>query len=323
LSIRLGTEETIMKAVRFHEYGGVETLRYEDVEQPTPGPGQVLVRVAATTFNPVDATIRSGAVEQVFPVTLPHTPGLDLSGTITEVGAGVQGLAVGDKVVGFLPMTAPGAAADYVVAPAEVLAPAPTHIPLADAAALPVAGLTAYQALFEQGGLKAGQRILVNGAGGGVGSQVVQLAKRAGATVIATASARSAEAVGANGADVVVDYTATPVAEAVTEPVDLVVNLVPGAPADIGRLTSLVVDGGSAVTLAPIPLDDDPDRGVRWTFFNVRSDATQLAELAGMVDKGELTLDIGGRYPLADSAAVQADGQAGKLRGRVLLIPAG
>ncbi|HEX3811697.1 MAG TPA: NADP-dependent oxidoreductase [Mycobacteriales bacterium] len=312
-----------MKAVRFHEYGGVETLRYEDVEQPTPGPGQVLVRVAATTFNPVDATIRSGVVEQIFPVSLPHTPGLDLSGTIAELGAGVQGLAVGDKVVGFLPMTAPGAAADYVVAPAEVLAPAPTTIPLADAAALPVAGLTAYQALFEQGGLKAGQRILVNGAGGGVGSQVVQLAKQAGATVIATASARSADAVKANGADVVVDYTATPVAQAVTEPVDLVVNLVPGAPADIGQLTRLVVDGGAAVTLAPIPLDDDPDRGVRWAFFNVRSDAAQLAELAGMVDKGELTLDIGGRYPIADSAAVQADGQAGKLRGRVLLIPAG
>src|SRR6187551_3741154 len=126
-----------MKAVRFHEYGGPDVLRYEDVEQPVAGAGQVLIRVAATSFNGVDGNIRAGFMQGPIPVTLPHTPGIDVSGTVAALGTGVTGFEVGDPVVGFLPMTGDGAAAEYVVAPAEILAPAPTGVPLADAAALP------------------------------------------------------------------------------------------------------------------------------------------------------------------------------------------
>ena len=184
-----------MKAVRFHEYGDPSVLRYEDVEQPVPGAGQVLIKVAATTFNGVDGNIRAGFMQGPIPVTLPHTPGIDVSGTVASLGDGVEGFEVGDQVVGFLPMTDDGAAAQYVVAPAEILAPAPTSIALADAAALPIVGLTAWQALFEHAKLAAGQRALINGAGGAVGGYAVQLAKNAGAYVIATASPSSGDRV--------------------------------------------------------------------------------------------------------------------------------
>ena len=195
-----------MKAICFHEYGGPEVLRYEDVHRPHPAAGQVLVRFAATSFNPVDVTIRAGFLREVIPVALPHTPGIDVAGTVTELGEDVAGWSVNDAVIGFLPMDEDGAAAEFVLAPAEVLTAAPTAILLADAA-LPVTSLTAWQALFEHADLKAGQRVLVNGAGGAVCGYAVQLAKRAGATVIATASERSKDAVGAFGADQVVDYT--------------------------------------------------------------------------------------------------------------------
>src|SRR5947209_1824603 len=135
-----------MKAVRFHEYGGPEVLRYEDAEQPVPGPREVRVRIAASAFNPVDDGIRGGYLREAFPVTLPHIPGIEVAGTVDATGEDVTEVRVGDDVVGFLPMVADGAAAEYVVAPAEVLTAAPTSISLADAAALPMVGLTAWQA---------------------------------------------------------------------------------------------------------------------------------------------------------------------------------
>ena len=200
-----------MKAVRFHAYGDPDVLRYEDAEQPVPGAGEVLIRVAATAFNPVDANIRAGFMQGPIPVTLPHTPGYDVSGTVDALGEGVDSVAVGDAVVGFLPMVADGASAEYVLAPAEILTAAPASVPLPDAAALPSVGLTAWQALFELGELKAGQRVLINGAGGAVGGYAVQLAKHAGAHVIATASPRSRERVRTAGADELIDHTAAAV----------------------------------------------------------------------------------------------------------------
>src|ERR671927_210682 len=198
---------TVMKAVRFSEFGGPEVLRYEDVALPEPGAGQVRIRVAGTSFNGVDGNIRGGFMQGPIPVELPHTPGLDVAGTVDALGEGVEGFAGGDAVVAFLPMTAPGAAAEFVIAPAEVLAAAPTSIPLPDAAALPMVGLTARQALFDDAAVTAGQRVLINGAGGAVGGYAVQLAKLAGAHVIATASARSSERVRSAGADEVINHT--------------------------------------------------------------------------------------------------------------------
>src|SRR4051794_26166477 len=182
-----------MKAALYHRYGDSDVLRYDDVAQPAPGAGQVLVKVAGTSFNPVDAGIRGGYLSDVFPITFPHVPGIDVAGTIAELGDGVDGWRVGDAVVGLLPMATPGAAAEYVLAPAEALAAAPKSLPLADSAALPTVGLRPGEALFGVAGLRAGQTILINGAGGAVGGYAVQLAKQAGAEVSATPKAATAD----------------------------------------------------------------------------------------------------------------------------------
>lgn len=310
-----------MKAVRFHEYGDPTVLRYEDAEQPVPAAGQVRVRVAATSFNSVDGNIRGGFMRDPIPVVLPHTPGLDVAGTVDALGDGVDGFQVGDQVIGFLPMDRDGAAAEFVLAPADVLTAAPRSVPLADAAALPVVGLTARQALFDHGQLRSGQRVLINGAGGAVGGYAVQLAKGAGAHVIATASTRSGDAVKAAGADEVVDHTATPVTAAVTEPVDLVLNLAPVDPAELAALVTLVRPGGAVVnTTVWMPAPSDEARGVRGIDLYVRSDAGQLAELVGQVDRGELRIDVAERVPLAELAALHARAAEGAVHGKVVVV---
>jgi NADPH:quinone reductase-like Zn-dependent oxidoreductase len=311
-----------MKAVRFHEYGEPDVLRYEDVPRPVPGAGEVLLRVVATAFNPVDANIRAGFMQGPIPVTLPHTLGYDVAGTVEALGDGVDGVAVGDAVVGLLPMVADGAAADYVVAPTEVLVPAPSSVPLADAAALPSVGLTAWQALFQIGELAGGQRVLVNGAGGAVGGYAVQLAKRAGAHVIATASPRSGERVRARGADEVIDHTGSDLAAAVSEPVQVLVNLAPIDPAQLAALVALVAPGGIVVnTTVWMPAPSDPARGVRGVDVFVRSDPEQLARLVDLVDRGELRIDIAQRVTLAELPAVHVQAAAGTLTGKVIVLP--
>src|SRR3954449_4247236 len=295
----------VMKAVRFHDYGDADVLRYEDVEQPVPGTGEVRVHVAATTFNPVDDGIRGGYLQGPFPVTLPHIPGIDVAGTVDSLGEGVENVAVGDAVIGFLPMTEDGAAAEYAIAPAEILAPAPSTIPLTDAAALPMVGLTAWQALFDDAGLAAGQRVLINGAGGAVGAYAVQLAKHAGAHVIATASPRSSERVASAGADEVIDHTTNQVT--VDEPVDVLLNFARVAPEELAALAGLVRDGGVVVNTVPtIETPADEERGVRAVGVFVRSDAEQLSRLVALVDGGELRVDVAERVPLAELPALHA-----------------
>ncbi|NMO88392.1 NADP-dependent oxidoreductase [Actinomycetospora sp. TBRC 11914] len=312
-----------MKAVRFHEYGEPDVLRYEDVAQPVPGAGEVRVRVAATTFNLVDDGIRGGWLREAFPVTLPHTPGIEVAGTVDALGEGVAGPAVGDEVIGFLPMVPDGAAAEYVVAPADVLTAAPRSIPLSDAAALPMVGLTAWQAVVEDAKLTAGQRVLINGAGGAVGGYAVQLAKHAGAYVVATGSPRTAERLRSAGADEVVDHTTTDVVAAVTEPVDVLLNLASITPEQLSALAGRVRDGGVVVNTVPrTPAPADEARGVRAVDVFVRDDAETLARLVGMVDRGELRVDVDRRVPLPDLPAVHAEAAAGTLRGKVVVLPA-
>jgi NADPH:quinone reductase-like Zn-dependent oxidoreductase len=310
-----------MKAMRYHSYGDSDVLVYEDADRPVAGTGQVVVRVAGTAFNPVDVPIRAGFLPQVFPVAFPHVPNFDVAGVITEVGEEVSGWTAGDAVVAFLPMTAPGAAAEYVAAPAGALAAAPRTVELADAAALPSAGLTAWQSLFEHAGLKAGQSVLINGAGGAVGGYAVQLAAQAGATVTATASARSLDRLRSYGADRVVDYTATPVLQAVTgQQFDVVLNLVRTSPEETAQLVGPVADGGAFVsTTTPGP--EDAGRGVRTVRVFARSDAAQLAELVNFVDAGDLQIEVAARRPLTDLAAVHDEAAAGRLAGKTVLTP--
>ncbi|GAA1458504.1 NADP-dependent oxidoreductase [Williamsia maris] len=310
-----------MRAVRFHEYGGPEVLREEEVERPEPGAGQVRIRVAGTAFNSVDGNIRAGFMQDPMPLALPHIPGVDVAGTVDALGDGVDDLAVGDHVVGFLPFVDDGAAAEFVLAPAEILASAPTTIPLADAAALPVVGLTAWQALFDHADLQSGQRILINGAGGAVGGYAVQLAKSAGAHVIATAGPKSRARVEAAGPDEIVDHTTTDVVDAVTQPVDVLLNLASIDPDRFAALAELVGEGGVVVnTTVWMPAPSDADRGVRGIDLYVRSDEEQLAELAARVDRGELTVDVAERVSLTELADVHTRAAQGAVSGKIVVV---
>jgi NADPH:quinone reductase-like Zn-dependent oxidoreductase len=310
-----------MKAVRYHSYGDSGVLVYEEADRPVAGPGQVVLKVVGTAFNPLDVAIRAGFVQQAFPVAFPHIPNYDVAGVITEVGEGVSGWSAGDAVVAFLPVTAPGAAAEYAAAPAVALAAAPRAVELADAAALPSAGLTAWQSLFEHAGLKATQSVLVNGAGGAVGGYAVQLARQAGATVTATASSRSVGRVRSYGADRIIDYTATPLPQAVAgQQFDVVLNLARTDPRETAQLAALAADGGAFVSTT-FPDFDDAGRGVRTVKVFARSDAAQLAELVTRADAGELKIDAAARRPLTDLAAVHDEAVAGRLPGKTILIP--
>ena len=310
-----------MKAVRYHSYGDSSVLVYEDTDRPVAGAGQAVVKVAGAAFNPLDVAIRAGFVQQVFPVAFPHIPNYDVAGVITAVDEGVSGWSMGDAVVAFLPVTAPGAAAEYAAVPAGALAAAPRAVELADAAALPSAGLTAWQSLFEHAGLNAGQSVLINGAGGAVGGHAVQLAKQAGATVTATASARSTGRIRSYGADQIIDYTATPLPHVVAgQRFDVVLNLVRTSPEQTARLAGLTADGGAFVSTT-FPDLDDAGRGVRVVSVFARSDAAQLAELIARVDAGALQIDVAQRRPLTDLAAVHDEAAAGRLSGKTVLIP--
>ncbi len=310
-----------MRAVRYHRYGDSDVLQYEDIERPAPGRGQVVVKVAATSFNPVDAGIRGGYLSEVYAIAFPHIPGVDVAGTVSDIGAGVHGWDVGDEVVGMLPLDADGAAAEYVIAPADVLTAAPKSVPLADSAALPTVGLTAWQALFEVASLTAGQTILINGAGGAVGGYAVQLAKQADAVVTATASTRSADRLRQYGADRIVDYidyATTPLVAGA--PFDVVLNLVSTSSDDTAALVSLVADGGFYVGTMTSG-QDGAGRRVRAQRVFVRSDAVQLANLVNLVDAGALSIDVADRRPLADVAAVHDDSDANRLPGKTILVP--
>ncbi|NQX16700.1 NADP-dependent oxidoreductase [Rathayibacter sp. VKM Ac-2857] len=308
-----------MQAVRFHEVGGPEVLVKEEIPVPVPGAGQVRLRIAASAFNAADAGMRGGFLP--IPVELPHVPGYDVSGTIDAVGDGVEGVAVGEAVVAFLPMERDGGAAEYVLAPAEAVVAAPSSLPLADAAALPSVALTAWQALFDDGRLVAGQRVLVVGAGGVVGKYAVQLAKRAGVHVIATASPRSIDAVRAAGADEIIDHTATDVLAALGEQVDVLLNLAPLEPERFAASVAAVRDGGVVVsTTAFLTTPGDDSRGVRAATVFVLPNRDRLAELVALVDAGELTVEVTRRVPLAELAAIHAEAAEGRITGKVIVL---
>lgn len=289
-----------MRAARIHEYGGPAVIRIDDIAPPVPGPGEVLIRVAATSLNPTETALRSGRLAAMFALDLPVTLGWDVAGTVD-----------GEPVVGMLDA---GAAAEFAVAPTAALVPAPATVPLADAAALPLAGMTAWQAVFEHARIKPGERVLVNGAGGGIGGFAVQLARYAGAYVLATASPRSAPAVRGFGADEVLDYTAGPLA--VGEPVDAVVNCAAIPPAAAAALVPLVRPGGRVVTVAtPIEASD----GVSAWHMVVRNDPADLAALVKLVDAGAVRLDITGRRRLADLPELHRLSEAGDIHGKVIV----
>jgi len=305
-----------MKAMRIHQYGDPSVIRHDDVPRPVPGAGQVLVEIAATSFNPFEIGLRRGLLHSVFPLDLPYTLGSDVAGVVVEAGAAVRTPAVGDRVVGRLDG---GAAAEYAVAGPERLVPAPSALPLAHAAALPVAGVTAWEAVFVHADITAGQRVLINGTGS-IGGFAVQLAKQAGAHVVATAGPARLDAVRRLGADQVVDYTSTSLAEALDEPVDVLFNFAAVEPAPAARLVPLIRPGGALVS-ATVEVEHLAGPRLRATRFVVSDDTDHLAALVKLIDAGLLRVDVAASRPLAELAAVHREAEAGRLPGKTILTP--
>ncbi|TMK26108.1 MAG: NADP-dependent oxidoreductase [Actinobacteria bacterium] len=297
-----------MRAVVIHETGGPEVLKLEDIPAPEPQDGQALVRVHAASVNPIDWKNRSGAR----PAQLPAILGNDISGTVEVSRAGE--LAEGDDVFGF---ALSGGYAEYALSTPGALARKPPGITHAQAAALPVAGLTAWQALFDRGGLAEGQTALIAGAAGGVGHLAVQFAKRAGARVIGTGSSRNREFVLGLGADEYVDYTKQDVRDAVSD-VDVAFDTVGGQTTE--TLVPVVREGGVLVTIAAAPPEDAASaRGVRAELLIMSPSPEQLARIAAMVEGGDVRIELAEVLDLAEVRRAHELSQSGHTRGKIVL----
>jgi NADPH:quinone reductase-like Zn-dependent oxidoreductase len=312
-----------MKAVRIHTYGSQEVVRHEEVSVPVPAADEVLVRVHAASVNPVDWKTRSGGgqadkIGERFPIVL----GWDVSGTVEELGSGVvdpddDGWAVGDEVFGLLRFPQPGQTyAEYVAAPAHELAPKPSRLSHVEAAAMPLAVLTAWQALFETGALEAGHTALVHAAAGGVGHLAVQLARWKGAGVVGTASGDNADFLRSLGA-APVDYTRERFEDVVSE-VDLALVAVNGDVTD--RSLGVVRRGGVLVSIRSEPSQEEAERlGVRAERVLVRPHGGQLAEISSLVDAGHVRPEVAAEFPLEEVDQAFELSESGHVRGKVVL----
>jgi NADPH:quinone reductase-like Zn-dependent oxidoreductase len=303
-----------MQAVRFHEYGASDVLRVETAPRPEPGEGELVVRVHSAGVNPIDWKYRAGYLREFMPLELPHIPGFDLSGTVVEVGAGVSDFSTGDEVFG----RGSGTYAEYAVAPATTLAPKPAALSFDQAATLAIGGVTAWASLFEAAKLEPGQRLLVHGGAGGVGSFAVQLGRWKGAHVIATASTGNLDLVRRLGADEVIDYTAVRFEDELHD-LDVVLDTVGGEVTD--RSWGVLRPGGMLVVIAGTPdTDTAAARGVR-TSGTQAPEVTSpiLAKLAALVESGELDPQVGETFALADAARAHAASETGHGHGRIVL----
>jgi NADPH:quinone reductase-like Zn-dependent oxidoreductase len=306
-----------VKAVRVHRFGPPDVITFEDVERPIPGAGEVLVRVKAAGVGPWDAWIRAG--KSVVQHSLPLTLGSDLCGVVEATGADAGRFPPGDEIFGVTNKQFTGAYAEYAVASAGMIARRPARLGDAEAAAVPVIAVTAWQMLFEHAHVTAGQTVLVHGGGGSVGACAVQLARRAGARVIATASAGDGDYVRTLGADRIVDSRAVRF-EDVIGPVDAVIDTVGG---DVQKRSFDVLRPGGVLVSAvsrPDPAEADR-RGVRALFMLVDTTTATLDRLARMFDAGELNTRVGVVMPLAAArrAHEMLDGTADRPRGKIVL----
>ncbi len=305
----------MMKAARIHGYAAEPVM--EDVPVPEAGPNQVLVRVKAASLNPLDVKLHSGVMHGFFPLAFPYTLGTDLTGIVERTGAGVTGWRAGDAVVARLDPTSGCAVAEFALLPAGYLAAAPKTVSLDDAAGMPTAAGTAWQALFEVGGLKGGQTLLVHAGAGGVGSFAVQLAREMDARVIATASGSGIEIARRLGADQVIDYTAADF-EGNLSDVDLVLDTIGG---ETQQRSFGVLRTGVVLISTVSPPDEALAKahGVMASFVFHQSDAARLGRIVERLDAGSLSILVDRTVPLAnfsDAFRYQASGRA---RGKIIL----
>jgi NADPH:quinone reductase-like Zn-dependent oxidoreductase len=308
-----------MRAVTQHRVGGPEVLEVVETAAPEPGPGEVRITTRAIGVNPVDAAVRAGA----FPLLgePPFVLGWDVAGVVDALGDGVTAFAVGDRVFGMPRFPAAAAAyAEQVVAPVEQVASIPDALDDEQAAALPLVGLTAWQALVQVAAVGPGQRVLVPAAGGGVGHVAVQLALALGAEVVATASPRKAAFVRGLGVSEIVDYTTTDLSD-VTQ-VDVALDPFGG---EQSRPTlDVVKDGGILAVLVgelePALVAAGAERGVRVVRISVQPDAAGLAALVSLVEQGRLTPHVEATFPLEKAGDAHVQLTLG-VQGKLVLVP--
>jgi len=300
-----------MKAVVVHQYGGPDVLKYEDYPDPVPGPGEVLVRVAATSVNPIDYKRRAGLTQDFYPLKFPGLIGVDMAGTVVQIGPGVEGFSVGDQVFAMADNTY----AQLCVVKASVLAKVPKGLDLIQAAALPLVTVTGNQ-LLSATGVKAGQTVLVVGAAGNVGRSAVFTAKARGATVIAGVLKRQSDAAKKVGADRVV-ATDDDTAIASLPPLDAVADTVGGRTAE--KLIAKVKPGGVYASVVEAPQNAAQYPSVKVVHVFSKFDRKTLEFMAEAVRDGKLTIPISRKLPLSEAAEAQAEAEKGG-GGKILLV---
>jgi NADPH:quinone reductase-like Zn-dependent oxidoreductase len=301
-----------VKAIVVHQYGGPEVLKFEDYPDPVPGPGEVLVRVAAASVNPIDYKRRAGLTKDFYPLTFPGLIGVDVSGTVAKLGPGVQDFSVGDQVFAMADNTY----AELCVVKADVLAKVPKGLDLIQAAALPLVTVTGNQ-LMAATGIKAGQTVLVVGAVGNVGRSAVFTAKARGATVIAGVLQRQMDQAKTVGADHAV-ATDDDAAIANLSPLDAVADAVGGKTAE--KLIARVKPGGVFAAANATPQNSAQYPSVKVVHVFSKFDRRTLEFMAEAVRDGKLVIPIGEKLPLSEAAKAQALAEKGGI-GKILLVP--
>jgi NADPH:quinone reductase-like Zn-dependent oxidoreductase len=306
-----------MKAWRVHEFGPPEVMQFERVPVPSPGPGEVLVRVHAAGVGPWDGWIRGG--RSALPQPLPLTLGSDLSGEIETVGPDVTGLRAGDQVYGVTNPRFIGAYAEYGLASAAMIAHKPTSLTHVEAASVPVIAVTAWQGLFDQAQLTAGQTVLIHGGAGNVGAYAVQLARRAGIRTITTAATDEIAFARELGAHTVVDFQTERFEDAARD-VDAVLDLVGGETQN--RSFGVLRHGGKLISAVSEPNQELAKKhGVDATFFLVKVTTRHLTDLTDLIDRGNLRTRVGAVLPLADAREAHyiLEGQRPPPKGKIVL----
>ncbi len=315
-----------MKAVRIHAFGGPEVLQLEELARPVPAADEILLKVYASGVNPVDWAIREGSNELMRSyLTLPLTLGWDAAGVVAEVGSEVTGFQPGDAVYGEPNFPGDGSYAEYCAAKASRFARKPKSLSFTEAAGVPLAGLTAWTALFEDGKLQPGQRVLIQGASGGVGGFAVQFAKAKGAYVIGTASASNLEYLKQLGADEAIDYHSQHLAEVVRD-VDVVLEVSPLRDnAERVKAVAVLKQGGIFVSVnVDFPFDEAVQAALAQKQATGELSANQprqqwLQEIAQLIDAGQVKVFISQVFPLAQVADAHRESQTLRVRGKLVL----
>ncbi|WP_040549119.1 NADP-dependent oxidoreductase [Pedosphaera parvula] len=303
-----------MKAIRIHQYGGPEVMAQVEMQRPTPGLNEVLIKIAAASINPIDWKQRAGYLKDVFPLTFPATLGWDVSGTVEEVGENVTHFRRGDQVYALLEG---GGYAEYAVVKEAAVAKKPNTLDHVHAAAIPVAGLAAWQALFEVAQLRAGQKALIHAAGGGVGVFAVQFAKAKGAYVIGTASSKNQAFLRELGVDQAVDYQAARFEDVVRD-VDVVLDTIGDDTQE--RSFKALKKGGILVSIVQPPSQElAAKHGVRALFYGAHASSSDLAEIAKLIDSGKVKTVVDTVLPLTEARRAHELSQSGHVRGKIVL----